>query len=168
MKWQDYADTRAKVHYEAAHYYGGCSWNLGLPTVFLASIVSTGIFATLKDVNPKDGGQFHGLDGLRLIVACLSVIAAALTGLQNFAKFAERGEKHKGIASRYGAIHREIEAVIALPVESRPDAHKFLDAVRAKLDGCETDALDVSRRIWLSTQKKSSEASLRPSLSSDV
>lgn len=94
---------------QAAHYYSAERFNsrkyyLGVPTVILTTLVGTSVFITIQ-------AQPNYL--VQILVGLASVAAALLSGLQTFLSDAERAEKHRISAAKYGALGRDLECFIA-------------------------------------------------------
>jgi hypothetical protein len=128
------------AHYEASKPLARANYMFGLPVVALSTFVGTSVFATLQEQAAIE---------FRIAVGCVSVLAAVLSSLQTFLRYAERAEKHRGVAVRYGALRREIEM---LQANGAPYDAKKIDAIREKIDAISTEAPEVPQRIWNRTE----------------
>ncbi|HYW20003.1 MAG TPA: SLATT domain-containing protein [Nodularia sp. (in: cyanobacteria)] len=128
-------------HYEAAKTFERINYWLGIPSVILSTIVGTSIFATIgESVDTK----------AQIMVGLVSVVAAALAGLQTFLRFSERAEKHRAVAARYGALRREIEEFLSV---GESITRESLTPVRQSIDRLAEEAPNVPSKIWTKTQK---------------
>jgi len=94
---------------QAAHYFSAGNLNsrkyfLGVPTVILTTLVGTSVFAAIQETPDT---------WVQISVGLASVAAALLSGLQTFLGDAERSEKHRTAAAKYGAIGRDLEVLLA-------------------------------------------------------
>lgn len=122
-------------HYAAAASLRRWTYALGIPVVVLSAAVGTSVFASLS--------ADEGLSiAVRTALASLSVLAAILAGLQTFFGFAERGEKHRSVAARYGVVRREVEALLAGP--GGPIPAETMDRIRGAIDALAVDAPHLS------------------------
>jgi len=104
VAWVQRAVVVAHGHYRAALRFSKLQFWLGVPTVLLAAIVGTSVFATMQ-TNP---------DLLwRIAVGIMSIAAAVLSALQSFCNYNDRAEKHRTAGARYNAIGRELEQLLA-------------------------------------------------------
>ena len=103
----------------------------------MATFVGTSVFASIgKTVNQN----------LQIFVGVVSVLAAVLASLQTFLRFSERSEKHRSVASRYGALRREIEQTISFNDGGvSPDK---MDSIRAVIDRLAEEAPNIPTKIW--------------------
>jgi hypothetical protein len=144
-KWQKRARESQYSHNESAKYFENASYWLGVPVIVLSTVVGTTVFATLqKQVSLK----------IQIGLGTISVIAAILAGLQTFLRYSERAEKHRAVAAEYGAVRRQIEEIVALPLAFRGTPKDFLEQLRKKLDSLAQTAPSVPNRIWTRTLTK--------------
>ena len=128
------------AHYQSAKPLVRANYLLGVPVVALSALVGTSIFATLQEQADV---------GIRIAVGIVSVLAAFLSGLQTFLRFSEGAEKHRGVATRYGALRREIEMIQATNMTADP---KKLDEVRERFDSISMEAPEISDATWKRTE----------------
>ena len=136
LEWQRRVREHRTVHYEASKHYERRNLFLGIPVVVLTTVVGTSVFAALgKSVNPA----------AQIAVGLCSVIAAIFAGLQTFLRYAERAEKHRVVAVRYGALNREFEQLLAFG-DAVP--HDDVSALRKRIDDLGGEAPSTPTWIW--------------------
>lgn len=135
--WRLRVYAAQSAHYAVANVCRRLNYALGIPAVILSSIVGTAIFAGLDHDSPRT-----------IVVACVSILAAVLAGLQTFLRFPERAAQHATAADWYSAIRRDIEQVLHLPVESRGKAKECLDRIRKEMNRVGQDAPELTVRMW--------------------
>ncbi|WUR15823.1 SLATT domain-containing protein [[Empedobacter] haloabium] len=137
LAWLRRARESQLGHYEMATMLERRSYWLGVPVIVISGVVGTSVFASIA-------AEVVAVEA-KLAVGALSVLAAILSSLQTFFKFAERAEKHKTFGARYGAIRRELEAMHA----SGTAAHEpnYINVLRDKLDRLGQEAPAVSSAI---------------------
>jgi hypothetical protein len=135
VEWWVRADTVQRAHYLSAEHFKGRSLQLGVPSVVLSLFVGTSVFASLQS-KPNIY--------LQITVGFCSVLAAVLAGLQTFLGYGDRAEKHRMAGAKYGAICRELEALI---VSNPPPETKTLDHIREKLDKLALEAPANSKAV---------------------
>jgi cytochrome c biogenesis protein CcdA len=129
-----------RAHRDAARGLRGFHFYLGIPTVVLMTFVGTSIFATLETANVDIK--------TRILVGIVSVTAGILSALQTFLRFAERAEKHRVAGARFGALRREVEQELALPIRERQEMKDFLDTLRERNDKLAEESPEIPHRIW--------------------
>ena len=117
--------------------------------IILTTLVGTSVFASLAKEAPSTS--------IRIIVGSLSILAAVLAGLQTFMKFAERSEKHRSTAARYGIVRRQLEQVYAAPPEGGNWPDDLLDNLRTQLDNLGSEAPEVPLVTFKRVQKELGE-----------
>ena len=141
--WRKRAYAAQSAHYAAANVCRRLNYALGVPAVVFSSIVGTAIFAGLEHDSPRT-----------IVVACVSILAAVLAGLQTFLRFPERAAQHATAADWYSAIRRDIEQTLHLPVESRGKAKDCLDRIRKEMNRVGQDAPELTVRLWRREAKR--------------
>ena len=100
--WYDRVGITQKAHQYSVERFERRGHMLGIPTIVLTAIVGTSIFAAIgESVDIR----------LQIVAGLISVTAAVLASLQTFLGYAERTEKHRIAAAKYGALGRELEAM---------------------------------------------------------
>ena len=120
--WYKRVSRTQTAHYLSADHFKSRSYWLGIPVIALTTLVGTSAFATLQQ-GPEPW--------LQILVGLASVLAAILASLQTFLGYSERAEKHRVAGAKYGALGRELEALLASPNEA-PD--EVIEDLRKRLD----------------------------------
>lgn len=137
--WLDRARVALSAFNDATTRTAASERRLGIPAVFLSSVVATGVFATLQ----KDPAL-----GWRIATGVIAVLAAVLGALQTFLRQAERAEQYREAARSYGRLRRRIERARLLPPETRNDADALLDELGDALAEAARGKPNVPQRIW--------------------
>jgi hypothetical protein len=138
--WQTRAWAAQIAHYRVASRLRTYNLWLGLPVVVFTTAVGTSLFATL---NQDRLGTW-----LRVIVGCISVLAAILAGIQTFLNFAKRADQHAVAADWYASIRRKIEQQANTPRKGRSDPKKFLDEIRKEMNTVGSQFPEIGERAW--------------------
>jgi len=141
--WHKRVYAAQSAHYAAADLCRQLNYILGIPAVVFSSIVGTAIFAGLEHDSPRT-----------LIVACVSIAAAVLAGLQTFLRFSERATLHATAGDWYSAIRRDIEQTLHLPIESRGKAKDCVDRIRKEMNRASQDAPELNVSLWKREAKR--------------
>ena len=141
--WHKRVYAAQSAHYATSDLFRALNYVIGIPAVVFSSIVGTAIFAGLQHDSPK-----------ATVVACVSIVAAVLAGLQTFLRFPERAAHHATAADWYSAIRRDIEETLHLPVESRGKAKDCLDRIRKEMNRVAQDAPELNVRLWKREAKR--------------
>jgi hypothetical protein len=110
------ATYTGRAHYKAADISSEWNNRLGIPVIITTAIVGTAIFATLSS-NPDITWK--------IVAGIISLLAATLSALQTFFKFAEAMERHRTAGAAYGAIRRDIELFLLKYSEAKGDARSL-------------------------------------------
>ena len=143
LAWLRRARESQMVHYEMANLLSTRGRWLGVPVIFITTVIGTSVFASLSsvDITPM----------AKIMVGSLSVIAAVLSSLQTFFKYSERAEKHRSTAARFGAIRRKLEILYA---DQSDIAEKhYLDSLREELDQLSDESPHVPVSVFERIQK---------------
>ena len=81
-----------------------------------------------------------------VIVGTISVLAAVLSSLQTFLRYATRAEGHRIAALRYETLRREMATTLALPREARGQPDRALDTVRGRMDRYAKESPTIGER----------------------
>lgn len=74
--------------------------------IVLSTLVGSSVFSSM-------GQQTPIYPSLEIATGLTSLLVATLASLQTFFRFAEKAEKHRLSAARYGALRRETEEMLA-------------------------------------------------------
>lgn len=91
------------AHYTAGRKLTGANLCLGVPAMVLSAIVAAATLATFD--RPMN-------QSARVTFGCITLAVALMVSLQTFLRFAERSERHRVIAARYGSIKRRAEQLL--------------------------------------------------------
>jgi hypothetical protein len=115
---------------------------LAIPVIVLTTILGTSAFASLTST--KSGASV----GVRVIVGCMSILAAALSSLQTFLRYGNRSEGHRLAALRYEALRRDMTRTLALPPHARANPESALREVQSNLTKYANQSPAISERRW--------------------
>jgi hypothetical protein len=122
---------------------------LGIPVVILTTLIGTSAFAAISKAQGdtiKDVG--FDPDKVLFLVGTISVLAAVLSSLQTFLRYATRAEGHRIAALRYETLRRDMAATLALPREARGAPDRSLDSVRGRMDRYAKESPTIGERGW--------------------
>ena len=143
-QWYHRAATVAHGHYRAALRFSRLNFWFGFPSVILATIVGTSVFATLQS-KPEFWWQ--------VTVGVMSIAAAILSALQSFLGYNDKAEKHRAAGAKYNAIGRELE--LWLSVEE--DNVEKLDVIRQRIDALAQESPHIPESVHKETPASGSE-----------
>lgn len=133
-EWYQRAATVAHGHYRAAMRFSKLNFFFGFPSVVLATVVGTSVFATLQ-AKPEVWWQ--------VTVGMMSITAAILSALQSFLGYNDKAEKHRTAGAKYNAIGRELELWLSLP---QCDLEK-LDSIRKRIDALAQESPHIPESV---------------------
>jgi hypothetical protein len=139
--WHNRAAAAQHAHYLLAHRLRRRNLGLGIPAVVFSSIVGTSLFASLT----RDSVNIS----LRVLIGCISVLAAVAAALQTFLRFAERAAQHVTAADWYAAIRRDTAELLALPRNVRGPVKPALDTIRMQLNRAGQNAPEIGDPLWV-------------------
>ncbi|HET7530807.1 MAG TPA: SLATT domain-containing protein [Mycobacteriales bacterium] len=139
--WHNRAAAAQHAHYLIAHRLRRRNLYLGVPAVVCSSIVGTSLFASLTRENVNTT--------LRIVIGCISVLAAVAAALQTFLRFAERASQHVTAGDWYAAIRRDTAQMLALPRSARGPAKPALDAIRTQMNRAGQNAPEIGDPLWV-------------------
>jgi hypothetical protein len=119
---------------------------LGVPTVILATVVGTSVFASLEKTTVDSN--------LIIALGLASIASAVLASLQTFYDFGSRAESHRLAGVKYKAVVRELEQVLTQSLDQLPKKDDFFDALRKRLDVLEAEAPVVPEGIYRQIEKR--------------
>ena len=134
VEWCNRIVTVAHGHYRAALRYSKWHFWLGIPTVFLTTIVGTSVFASLQ-TKPDLIWQ--------IVIGLMSIAAAILSALQSFLNINEKAEKHRSAGARYNAIGRELEQLLAQDNSWEP-----LTEIRKRIDKLAEESPHIPESVY--------------------
>lgn len=137
MRWRRNCLRSQIANYKAANQFTKRNYFLGIPSILFSTFVGTSVFATLQQ--EKLNMYFQISLGL------VSVGAALLASLQTFFKWGELAAKFKSAGVEYGALKRDIDALLAL---EKPIEESTITPIRLKMDTLSRDAPELPEKIW--------------------
>ncbi len=122
---------------------------IGIPVVVLTTLVGTSAFASLNNAR-SESITTSGMDSdvVLLLVGSISVLAAVLSSLQTFLRYATRAEAHRIAALRYETLRREMAKELTIPREARGDPDRDLDNARQRMDRYSKESPNIGERQW--------------------
>lgn len=131
--WYERAATVGYGHYRAALRFSRLNFFLGFPTVVLATVVGTSVFASLQK-QPEVRWQ--------VLIGTMSIVAAILSALQSFLGYGDKAERHRIAGARYNAVGRELELMLA-----RDRDWQALDDVRHRIDSLAQESPHIPESV---------------------
>ena len=122
---------------------------IGIPVVVLTTLVGTSAFASVNNAQ-SDSITTGGIDPdvVLLLVGSISVLAAVLSSLQTFLRYATRAESHRIASLRYETLRREMAKELTIPREARGDPDRTLDSARQRMDRYSKESPNIGEREW--------------------
>ena len=122
---------------------------LGISVVILTTLIGTSAFAAISKAH-GDSITFLGVDpdAVLVIVGSVSVLAAILSSLQTFLRYATRAEGHRIAALRYESLRRDMATTLALPRAARGQPDRDLDSARQRMDRYAKESPTIGERRW--------------------
>lgn len=100
MQWRKRLKARRDGHLENVAKFGRRNKQLGIPTIVVATIVSSAVFATMGKSD---------LVWMQVIAGFLSLVAAALSATQTFLGYESLVEKNQAAQAGYAELMLELE-----------------------------------------------------------
>lgn len=139
-QWRIRAQYAQYCHFAAANYLRKLHYYLGIPSIFLSTLVGTSIFATL---------EHQGNNMMRIVVGLVSVLTAGLSTMQTFLRFEERAERHRTAGTQYGKLGRIMEQFYLLyHAYDIAELHRLITEIREQLDDLDKNSPEIPQHIW--------------------
>lgn len=138
--WRNRVYAAQAAYYEEAERLRYRNYQIGIPVVFVSSMVGTAVFA--------DWIKY------RWWIGSVSILAAILSSLQTFLKLGESASLHGAAADWFAAIRRDIEEVLVLPPELRGGPKDCLDSIRQEMNKAGQKSPELSERLWRSVSRR--------------
>lgn len=106
--WKDKVRRAQMAHYANANRCDRRHLYLGIPVVVLSVIAGATVLSNLSS----------DLKWIQILIGTISMFVAILAGLQTFLKLADRAEKHRVAAIRFGDLKREIDTLLVTPSDN--------------------------------------------------
>jgi len=136
-QWYNGVRIRHKAHFVLASKYERRNLWFGFPIVILTAITGTSIFASFES-SPEPW--------MKILVGCLSILAAVLASLQTFLGYNQEAEQHKNAATKFGALRRELEERISL--DQYQIDKIFIEDFRKRWDSLEQESPNIPSIIY--------------------
>lgn len=133
LEWYKRVATVAHGHYRAALRFSRLNFWFGIPSVVLATIVGTAVFASLQQ-KPELW--------IQIVVGLMSIVAAIFAALQSFLGYGEKAEKHRVAGAKYNGIGRELELLL-----SQDQDWSALDSIRTRIDALAQDSPHIPESV---------------------
>lgn len=127
------------AHYECARRFERLHLWLGLPAIALSTLVGTTVFSSLEKTADVR---------LQIAVGLLSVVAAVLTGLQTFLRYAELGERHRMAGAKFANLKHRIELLSTLPPASDLELRSALESIEDAWSKLREESPTLPARVW--------------------
>lgn len=130
------------AHYTACRKLTSANLCLGVPVVALSALVAAAMLATYER---------SLTEAMRITFGCITLAVALMASLQTFLRFAERAERHRVVAARYGSIKRRAEQLlVAGGVTSEAD----ISDLREQTDRLTEEAPQINQYVIKSIRKE--------------
>jgi hypothetical protein len=137
--WLRRARESQRSHYRSANFYQNLEWALGVPAIALSAVVGTATFVSL---------QHEATFAWKIAAGLLSILAGGLMAIHTAMRFSDRVERHKVAGARYAAVRRQIEEILATPIQNRGEVRKAMSEVRQRMDKFAEDSPALPPRYW--------------------
>ncbi|OPY79674.1 MAG: hypothetical protein A4E64_00318 [Syntrophorhabdus sp. PtaU1.Bin058] len=143
LAWLRRARESQMAHYEMADLLSKKGRVLGVPVILLTSLIGASAFTSVaSQIIPS---------WAKILIGLLSIAAAILSSLQTFFGYADRAEKHRTSAARFGAVRRQFEKVYAK--RDKGIDSKAVETLCQELDKLAKESLHVPASIFLRVQR---------------
>jgi hypothetical protein len=150
------ARRSARAHYKAVDISTWRNNALGIPAILASTIVGTSIFATL---NTSPDIRW------RIAAGLVALLAASLSALQTFFRYAERAERHRIAAAKYGDLRRRCDLLAvkydSASTEQRPAALVELASVISDFGTLALESPGVSDHAYRRAASELSKAAMQ-------
>lgn len=136
--WRDRARVNQKVHYDMAERLQGKRHHLGVPSMVLSTAAGTAVFVFQSKALP---------DWATICVGLASFLAAVLSGLQSYFGHAVRAEKHRTTAQKFGALHRQIERLLATTTSDQSIREQLVH-IEERWNDLSSQSPAIPRGMW--------------------
>ena len=127
-EWAEKAAGYRWLHSRSEKLYRKRNYTFTIPVIILSTLTGTANFA-MDSFIPEENKQ--------IAMACVggvNIFAGILSTLQNFLRYAELMEGHRGSEVSWSKFNREISVELALNPKMRKPATDFLNVCRAEFD----------------------------------
>jgi hypothetical protein len=128
--WSDIAGCYRWLHDKAEKQYTSKNMRMTIPVIILSTLTGTASVGISSLANGDEQIQKY----MNFGIGGVSLIAAILTTLNNFLRYAQLGESNRVAGVSWGKFQRLIAVELALNPNERMDSLDFLKICRAELD----------------------------------
>ena len=128
--WSDIAGCYRWMHDKAEKIYTAKNMRMTIPVIILSTLTGTASVGISSIAGGNDEVQKY----LNFGIGGVSLIAAILTTLNNFLRYAQLSEANRVSGVSWGKLQRSIAVELALNPLERMDSLDFLKICRAELD----------------------------------
>ena len=143
--WDRRVTRAVEAHYESSKRLQKHHYIIGIVALVIVTLLGA-------SKNMKIEGEYSWLCSLLFYI--ISIAAALLVGLQTFLKYGERSEKHKEVASSYGALRRQIEHLAKKSFENKETLEVCIDNLRKEWDSLSKSSPAANSKVWTDVRKK--------------
>jgi hypothetical protein len=136
-KWKKQVGKKERGHRDLARKYTRRHYMFGLPAVILATLITSGAFATFQecgDCDDRESARCKTEVWVRLAIGILGIISIGLTSSVTFLNYQQVAEDHKSAADMFGESFREIDSMLQIPGPLRGDPISMLQSIRSQYD----------------------------------
>jgi hypothetical protein len=145
VEWYRRVVLTSQSHYNNAQRLARLNLFLGIPVACLSAAVGTSVFATLeKDV----------ASSARIVLGLTSSLPQSSQAFRLSWGFSERADRHRAFGARYGALRREIEALLAREHIPEEDFKVAAGSLLERMDALAEQAPHIPSRIFLRTEER--------------
>jgi hypothetical protein len=137
--WRDQAKQLYRAHYASSVKFHAYHKRLGYPECILSAIVTTAVFAALRDTPTL---------AAKITVTVVTAVITVLTAMQTFLRLPERAEKHQSSGAGFAAIHREAAELIAFPPTDQAELRKIVGSLRLRWNELSRASLVNEKEQW--------------------
>jgi len=128
--WSDIAGCYRWMHDKAEKIYTAKNMRMTIPVIILSTLTGTASVGISSIAGGNDEVQKY----LNFGIGGVSLVAAILTTLNNFLRYAQLSEANRVSGVSWGKLQRAIAVELALNPVERMDSLDFLKICRAELD----------------------------------
>ena len=129
-KWADMAACYRWLHDKCEKHYSNNNMFITVPVIVLSTLTGTASVGLNGLVGDQPGAQKYA----QLGIGAVSLLAAILTTLGNFFRYAQLSESNRVAGISWGKFQRQIAVELSLHPNDRLDSMDFIKICRAELD----------------------------------
>lgn len=150
-RWKKQIGIRGQEHKRLCEVFQSRHYIIGIPCIILGLLTTTGTFGTFANCDPTMNissvlGGCTTNEYIRLVLGILGAFYTVLAGLMTFLDYKGCSESHKTAAANYGALYREIDALLLMNSIQRGDPVITLQTLRSKYDDLVRNAPSIPKK----------------------